>query len=88
MLAQGFTNALFDSLTRDGLVTMQPGTVRTGTRRITVVWVVITDAGRAVAAAQSQRWAHSGSRSSPCIRIQVLNRPPATTTYFCLWAGA
>jgi hypothetical protein len=51
MRAQGFTNALLDSLTRDGLATLQPGTVRTGTRRITVVWVEITDVGRAVVAA-------------------------------------
>jgi hypothetical protein len=53
MLAQGFTNALLDSLIRDGLVALQPGIVRTGTRRITVVWVEITVAGRAVVAAQS-----------------------------------
>jgi hypothetical protein len=53
MLAHGFTNALLDSFQRDGLVNLQPGTVRTGTRRITVVWVVITDVGRAVVAAQS-----------------------------------
>ena len=50
MLAHRFTNALLDGLARDGLVTLQPGTVSTGTRR-TVVWVVITDAGRAVVAA-------------------------------------
>jgi hypothetical protein len=48
---EGSTNALLDSLTRDGLVTLQSGTVRTGTRRITVVWVEITDIGRAVVAA-------------------------------------
>jgi hypothetical protein len=53
MLAHGFTNAVLDSLERDGLVTLQPGTVRTGTRRITVVWVAITDNGRAVVAVQS-----------------------------------
>jgi len=46
MLAHGFTNALLDRLARDGLATIQPGTTRTGTRRITVVWVMITDAGR------------------------------------------
>jgi hypothetical protein len=51
MLAHGFTNVILDGLTRDGLVTLQPETVRTGTRRITAVWVVI-DAGRAMAAAQ------------------------------------
>ena len=53
MLAHGFTNAMLDSLEHDGLVTLQPGTVRTGTRRITVVWVAITDNGRAVVAVQS-----------------------------------
>jgi hypothetical protein len=39
MLAHGFTNAMLDGLERDRLVILQPGTVRTGTRRITVVWV-------------------------------------------------
>jgi hypothetical protein len=53
MLAHGFTNAMLDGLERDGLVTLQPGTVRAGTRRITVLWVAITDNGRAVVAAQS-----------------------------------
>jgi hypothetical protein len=43
------TDALLDSPTRDGLVTLQPGTVRIGTQRITVVRVVITGAGRAAA---------------------------------------
>ena len=46
MLAHGFTNALLDRLARDGLAAIQPGTIRTGTRRITVVWVVITEAGQ------------------------------------------
>jgi hypothetical protein len=46
MLARGFTNALLDRLARDGLAAIEPGTIRTGTRRITVVWVVITEAGR------------------------------------------
>ena len=46
MLAHGFTNALLDRLARDGLATIQPGTIRTGTRRITVIWVVITEAGQ------------------------------------------
>jgi hypothetical protein len=32
---------------REGLATIEPGTVHTGTRRITVVWVAITDVGRA-----------------------------------------
>jgi hypothetical protein len=46
MLAHGFTNALLDRLALDGLVAIQPGTIRAGTRRITVVWVVITEAGQ------------------------------------------
>jgi hypothetical protein len=46
MLAHGFTDATLNSLVRDGLATIQPGTVRTGTRRITVVWVAITKVGR------------------------------------------
>jgi hypothetical protein len=37
---------LLDRLARDGLATIQPGTMRTGTRRITIVWVVITEAGQ------------------------------------------
>jgi hypothetical protein len=45
MLAHGFTNALLDRLARDGLAALQPGTIRTSTRRITVAWVVITEAG-------------------------------------------
>ena len=51
MLAHGFTNAMLDGLERDGLVILQPGTVRTGTRRITLIWVA--NQGRAVASAQS-----------------------------------
>ena len=46
MLAHGFTNALLDGLARDGLAAIQPGTIGTGTRRITVVWVVITEVGQ------------------------------------------
>ena len=46
MLAHGFTNALLDRLASDGLATIEPGTIRTGTRRITVIWVVITEAGQ------------------------------------------
>ena len=46
MLVHGFTNALLDRLASDGLATIEPGTIRTGTRRITVVWVVITEAGQ------------------------------------------
>jgi hypothetical protein len=50
MLAHGFTNATLNSLVRDGLATIQPGTVRTDTRRITVVWMAITNVGRGVLA--------------------------------------
>jgi hypothetical protein len=46
MLAHGFTNALLDRLARDGLATIQPGTICTSTRRITVIWVAITEAGQ------------------------------------------
>jgi hypothetical protein len=52
MLAHGFTNATLDGLVRDGLATIQPGTVRTGTRRITVVWVTITEVGLGVRTVQ------------------------------------
>jgi hypothetical protein len=52
MLAHGFKNEMLDRLVRDGLATIQPGTVRTGTRQITVVWVTITKAGRRVLAVQ------------------------------------
>jgi hypothetical protein len=37
---------LLDQLARDGLATIQPGTICTSTRRITVIWVEITEAGR------------------------------------------
>jgi hypothetical protein len=47
MLAHGFTNATLNGLLHEGLATIEPGTVHTGTRRITVVWVAITDVGRA-----------------------------------------
>jgi hypothetical protein len=50
MLAHGFTNSTPNGLVLDGLATIQPGTVRTGTRRITVVWIAITEVGRAVLA--------------------------------------
>jgi hypothetical protein len=52
MLAHGFSNATLDGLVRDGLAVIQPGTVRTGTRRITIVWVKITEVGLGVLAAQ------------------------------------
>jgi hypothetical protein len=50
MLAHGFTNAMLDRLVRDGLATIQPGTACAGTRRVTVVWVSITDVGLEVLA--------------------------------------
>ena len=52
MLAHGFSNAMLDKLVRDGLAILQPGTVRSGTRRITVVWMTITDIGRDALAAE------------------------------------
>jgi hypothetical protein len=52
MLTHGFSNAMLDKLVRDGLATLQPGTVRSGTRRITVVWMTITDIGRGAPAAE------------------------------------
>ena len=55
MLAHGFTNAMLDGLVRDGLATMAPGTMCTGTRRITVVCVAITDVGRQLLATNEGR---------------------------------
>jgi hypothetical protein len=52
MLAHGFSNAMLDKLVRDGLATLLPGTVRSGTRRITVVWMTITDIGRGALAVE------------------------------------
>jgi hypothetical protein len=52
MLAHGFTNAMLDKLVRDGLTTLQPGTVRSGTQRITVVWMTITNIGRGALAVE------------------------------------
>jgi hypothetical protein len=52
MLAHGFSNAMLDKLVRDGVATLQPGTVRCGTRRITVVWMTITDIGRGALAVE------------------------------------
>jgi hypothetical protein len=43
-----------DRLAHDGLTTIQPGTMCTGTRRITVVWVAITEAGLRALANQRQ----------------------------------
>jgi hypothetical protein len=55
MLAHGFTNTLLDGLARHGLAAIKPGTVRTGTRRITVVWVTITEAGQRALASKRPR---------------------------------
>ena len=52
MLAHRFSNVMLDKLVRDGLAILQPGTVRSGTRRITVVWMTITDIGRDALAAE------------------------------------
>jgi hypothetical protein len=52
MLAHGFSNATLDVLVHEGLAVIEPGTVRTGTRRITVVWVKITGTGLGLLAAQ------------------------------------
>ena len=52
MLAHGLNNVMLDKLVRDGLAILQPGTVRSGTRRITVVWMTITDIGRDALAAE------------------------------------
>jgi hypothetical protein len=52
MLAHGFSHVMLDKLVRDGLATVQPGTVRSGTRRITVVWMTITDIGRGAPAVE------------------------------------
>jgi hypothetical protein len=53
-LAHGFTNALLDRLAGDGLATIQPGTICTNTRRITVIWVETTEAGQRALANQRQ----------------------------------
>jgi hypothetical protein len=55
MLAHGFTDAFLDRLAFDGLATIQPGAIRLGTRRITVVWVAITDTGRRTLAQDLRR---------------------------------
>jgi hypothetical protein len=46
LLAHGFKTELLAALVRDGLATTQRGTMRAGRRRIEVVWMTITDAGR------------------------------------------
>jgi hypothetical protein len=69
LLAHGFTNALLDRLARDGLATIQPRTMRTGTRRITVVWVAITDAGQR--ALNCSRIPSSGAFDAP-LRVSCL----------------
>jgi hypothetical protein len=45
---------LLDRLARDGLATIQPGTICTSTRRITVIWVAIAEAGQRALANQRQ----------------------------------
>jgi hypothetical protein len=52
MLAHGFSNVMLDKLVRDGLATLQLGTMRAGTRRITVCWMTITDVGGGALAAE------------------------------------
>jgi hypothetical protein len=46
LLAHGFKDTILNGLVRHGLATAQPGTMRVGRRKIDVVWVMITDAGR------------------------------------------
>jgi hypothetical protein len=46
MLAHGFTHETLAGLARDGFATVQPESVKTGGRRVEVVRVRITDAGR------------------------------------------
>jgi hypothetical protein len=46
MLVHGFTNVMLDRLVSDGLAAMETKVVLAGTRRITVVWVALTDVGR------------------------------------------
>jgi hypothetical protein len=55
LLAHGFKTELLAVLVRDGLASTQPGTTRAGRRRLEVVWVMITDAGRR-ALDRSTRW--------------------------------
>jgi hypothetical protein len=46
MRAQGFTDAALDRLVREGLAVIKPETMSADTRRVTVVWITLTDAGR------------------------------------------
>ena len=46
LLAHGFKTELLALLVSDGLAATQPGTMRAGKRQISVVWVMITDAGQ------------------------------------------
>jgi hypothetical protein len=46
MLAHGFTNAMLDTLVRDGLATAEQREMRAGRQPIKVIWLTITDAGR------------------------------------------
>jgi DNA-binding MarR family transcriptional regulator len=56
MLAYGVTNKVLDRLVQEGLATMEPGATLSGTRRITVIRVTITESGRkALAGDRSER---------------------------------
>jgi hypothetical protein len=46
LLAHGFKDTILNGLVRHGLAIAQPGTMRVGRRKIDVVRVMITDAGR------------------------------------------
>ena len=46
MLAHGFSAKMLADLTREGLATTEPGTMRAGGRQIEVRWPTITDGGR------------------------------------------
>jgi hypothetical protein len=46
MLAHGFSAKMLADLVRDGLATIEPGTVRASVRQIEVMWLMITEAGR------------------------------------------
>jgi hypothetical protein len=45
MLVHGFTYTTLNKLVQDGLATVQPRTARTEVRRVTTIWVMITDVG-------------------------------------------
>ena len=46
MFAHGFSAKMLADLVRDGLATIEPGTVRASGRQIEVMWLMITNAGR------------------------------------------